>query len=215
MEVVTGIGGSDPLLDQVLDILVGHLRERGFREGPGEAGHLRPLADGFESWVGLNRRYRRGEPVILHPVVGVWQGRVEAEMVRLAGDAPAGAFAPTVLAPLAQWSRRYGDVEIDKIGGGARRRLAGLAEAIDDASRDLGARASTLPGLLEALADPTLCLPWLAPVRRAIVLRLLGRVDEAVTAVDAAVAELGQRDDPAADRTRRFARQFMSETVEA
>lgn len=204
-----------PLLDRVLDILVGHLHERGFRPTGGGAGHVRPLGDGFESWVGLNHAHRPGGPVVLHPVIGVHHGETQAEVARLAGDPEPAAHAPTVLGPLEQWSPRHGDVTVADVGLVARRRLKGVAEAIDRSCRDLGARVDSLPALVEALHDPRMGLPWEAPLRRAVVLRRLGRVDEALGTVERAVAELGSRDDAAARRTRAFAQRFRAETVDA
>ncbi|MEO6120845.1 MAG: hypothetical protein ABIW46_06860 [Acidimicrobiales bacterium] len=213
MEVVS----EDNLGDRVLVTVLASLSRRGFRAGPGPnpgpETRIRPLGEGVESWVGLNRRSRAGQPVILHPMVGVRHAAVEAEVVRLAEDPPAATYAPTVFAPLDHWSRRYGDLEVAALGSRAQRQLDKMAEAIDQACVDVGARAASLPGLLDSLDDPTLCLSGLAPPRRAVVLRLLGRLDEALATMDAAVAELGPRHDPAAERTRLFARRFRCEAV--
>lgn len=153
--------------------------------------------------------------MVLHPVIGVWHPETQAEVARLAGDPEAAAYAPTVFGPLEQWSPRWRDVTITDIGFLDRRRLTGLAQAIDHTCRDLAAKVDSLPALLDALSDPRMGLPWEAPLRRAVVLRRLGRVDEALDTVERALAELGSRDDDAAKRTRAFAQRFRAETIDS
>lgn len=183
----------------------------GFREGGVAGVHVRPLGEETESWVGLTTAARPGVDVVVAPNVGVRHGEVEAEVARLSGGDPSGLLPPTVAAPLAEWSPRHGRVKFESADGFAsRRRLNAVAAAIDGAARALAVRAATPEALAEALGDARLTLPGEGPMRRAVLLRRLGREAEAAAVVDEAVAALGQRTDPAAERARRFAEAFRT-----
>jgi hypothetical protein len=171
----------------------------GWRKHSGDI-FTRELGDGTRAWLGLNRATKR-PPLQIHPVGGV---RHEATM-RLCDELGGGKryVVPTLSEPLAYLgTARAEDLSIetssavkpavDQLLNLVESRLMPFAEAHRDPERQLDALR-----LRQHLAFREYAI-----IRRPAMLVVLGRVEEAIDALDEELATLSGRDDEAADNYR-------------
>lgn len=191
----------------VLDAVRIAMTDVGFETVGGNDVYARPIGDQVLGWVGLTTEVEGGV-VEIAPKVGVRHERVHEIVDALRNRSSDGT--PTVSTLLgylmpqksANVVWRFDDQD------NFERQARDLVDAIEthgrpyiDANVDLETVVETLRG----------AVPWeYSQVRIPVALALLGRDDEARSFITDELANLGDREDPAAEAFRDFARAFGS-----
>lgn len=200
---------ASTLTVELIDAVRPGLADLGFKKRSGEI-FTAELADGVLGWLGLNRAYRRGEDRMeVNPVVGVRHQEVERLVAELSDEPFHPYIPPTVSTPLV-YLPPGGQYEPWLFGHGEP---AGPAASLVAAVRDSGlpfmATAVSLDGLRRQI-EAGMGFAHQLVYRLPVVCLLAGDRAAGRQALDASVAELGDRQDPAAVELRAFAERLRT-----
>jgi len=212
------MGASRQLIDAVTGVADERLRGLGFTRR--RYGYIIEVTPEVLGWVGLNRDVRRGDnKLLINPVLGIRHQAVEREVARRRGEKFHPHFPPTISAPLSQLARGpfseftkrgthylFEEVREKKL----ERQVKKMVDTIATYAFRFFKAHSSLQALAAALRLGDYGFPHQLVYRVPVALTLLGQDSDALDAVRASVAELGDREDLAAQKFRAFADTFIS-----
>lgn len=179
----------------------------GFKKRAGQVFTIE-VADGVLGWLGLNRASRHRPPgeVEINPVVGVRHQAVEQLVAELRGEKFHPYQPPTVNTPLGYLmpDDRY---RAWIITDDAEEQAADLVAAVEHYAMPFMKSTSDLAALCRRL-DERMGFDHQLVYRRPVAWLLAGDIDRASALLEAAEADLGERDDAAASELRQFAAAF-------
>jgi len=202
------MGAPRELIDAVVGGADDRLRDFGFTLR--RIVHTIEVAPGVLGWVGLNRSDERGDDqLLINPVLGVRHQEVEREVARLRGKRFDPYIPPTISAPLSQLARRGGDY-LFKDGRERKldRQITKMVDTIAAYAFPFFEAHASLEAMAVALRSGNYGFPHQVVYRLPVALALLGRHAEAQDTVQAALADLGDRQDLAAQDFRAFTHAF-------
>jgi hypothetical protein len=188
---------------------VAPLSELGFRKR--KAGIFTcEVADGVLGWAGLNSG-RGGEWISIHPVIGVRHQGVEQLVAELRQMRFHPYIPPTISTPLYELvsPSRYQTWDFYR-DGTMPQRAADLAAAIEHYGLPFMRSATGLEELRRLIEADYGPVPEELAYRHAVVCLLAGDLDGALAGLDAALAGMSGRHDPAAVLFREFAERFRA-----
>lgn len=179
----------------------------GFKKRAGQVFTME-VGDGVLGWLGLNRANRHRPPgeVEINPVVGVRHQAVEQVVAELRGEKFHPYQPPTVSTPLGYLmpGERY---RAWVLTTGAEHEAADLVDAVEKYAVPFMTATSDLATLCQRL-DERMGFDHQLVYRRPAARLLAGDSPRARELLEAAAADLGDRDDAAAAEFRRFADAF-------
>jgi hypothetical protein len=193
-----------------IELTVGALREplmqAGFRKRSGGTFTI-SLADGVLGWLGLNSvsRHRPRGQIAIHPIIGVRHQAVERLIAGVLQETFRNYQPPTIVTPVGYVMPEHRD-KIWEFGGQHGTTAAPeVIEAIVDYGMPFMRSHTHLSAILEAANEGLCrCSEYCVPA----ILEVMGRHDDAKTAVARAVDGLGDRQDAAAQKLHHFAAAF-------
>ncbi len=209
------MGASRQLIDAVIGVADESLRGLGFTRR--RYGSTIEVAPDVFGWVGLNRAVRRGDDkLLINPVLGVGHQAVEREVARRRGVKFHPYFPLTISAPLSQLARGpFSEFGTHYLFEGVRekkleRQVRKMVDTIATYAFPFFKAHSCLEALAVTLRLGDYGFPHQLVYRLPVALTLLGQDGDALDAVRSSVAELGDREDLAAQEFRAFAATFVS-----
>lgn len=204
------MGAPRELIDAVVGGADDRLRDLGFTRR--RVVRTIEVAPDVLGWVGLNRSEERGDhQLLVNPVLGVRHQAVEREVARLCGEKFDPYIPPTISAPLSQLARHGGDY-LFKDGRRQKldRQVTKMVDTIAAYAFPFFKAHASLEAIATALRSGDYGFPHQVIYRVPVALALLGRHAEAQDTVRASLAELGDRQDLAAQDFRAFADAFTA-----
>ena len=197
------------LLKKIDSFLVPNLEAEGFKKRAGEIFTIE-LAEGFIGWLGLNRAKHPQGGVELNPVVGVRCQELEGLLSTILKVRPHKYVPPTVSISLGylmpeQRYRSWIFEENTIISLGAD-----MTKAIVRYGVPFMNSASSLGEVGASLDSPRFSSAEHAMYRRPLIKWLLGDREGALQVCASCCRQFDQRDDPAAEHFRQFARGLES-----
>ena len=182
----------------------------GFKKRAGEIFTV-DVADEVLGWLGLNRAVGRGDGLLeINPVVGVRHQAIERLVAELKGERFHAYIPPTVSLHVGYLmpEKRYRPWLFDD------RNVAEAADAMVSAVETYGVpfmkQHSSLDALTALMATGDVGIREQLSYRLPIAYHLLGDADRATAALTAALDDLAERRDVAAERFRAFAAAFQA-----
>jgi hypothetical protein len=192
----------------MVDAVRGPLSQLGFKKRSGEIFTV-DVESGVLGWLGLNHAYRRGEDRLeVNPVVGVRHQGVEHLVAELRGAKSNAYLPPTVSVPLGYLTadRKYVPWLFER-GPTTAEVAADLTSAVARFGVPFMKASSSLSELRRLIEENTGFAHQLV-YRQPVVCLLSGDRGAALCVLEASLAELGGRKDPAAVSFRSFAERF-------
>ncbi len=188
--------------------LRGPMADLGFRAVASGHRYVIELATGMMGTVGLNNATKGYGPGVtsIYPIVGVRVDTVERTVAEFQGVKLHRYYPATISHPLVYIAgRRASEVPWVFGPGHTEEPAADLVTTLERFGLPFMREHVTLPAVLDAM-DRRWCTS--PEYRKPVVLALLGRLPEAYAMLDQVTAEIGTREDLAAQRWRRFAVAF-------
>jgi len=171
------------------------------------------LAEGAIGRVGLNNTSEhcpRGE-VEVNPVVGVRHQEVERLVAELSGEKFHAYLPSTISTPIGYVMPEARYLKWIFNAGCAEAEAADMAVAIEEYGLAFMRAHTDLKDICRALEPRSgFMIEWLAIYRRPVAWYVAGDMSRASGELDKALADVGDRDDPAADEFREFAAAFRA-----
>lgn len=197
------------MLDAATQAWRARLLDAGFRKRSGDM-FTHTVNEDVLGWLGLNRAASRRSPVVeVNSVVGVRHQGVESMVSVLLGEKPHGYAPPTLSISLGYVmpARSYrpweftADTPVETVADD-------LVTAVTRYGVPYMERHGSLAAIVQAMSDGAGFREHNA-FRLPVGYLLLGELEKAKETITASVDEIGQRQDPAAQRLRAFASAFQ------
>ena len=201
---------SDQLIKEIMNYVQDALGEHGYRKRSEQIFTL-DLSEEFLGWLGLNRAVDRGDGALaLNPVVGVRYQTLERTLAEITGEAFHAYIPPTVSVNVGylmpensyrSWRFEQGDANQQK--------ALDMIAVVEKVGRPFMNSMADLESLTEALEAKRYSLPDDRRFHLSALYHLKGESDLANSQLVNYVAELGDRDDLAAQAYRTFAQKMQ------